>query len=99
MLLSLIVTYSTGGGRRLSLTDVKELADALAEATIAVLDFDFSGLRGDILGTFYQSYFDLLTRKAPGEFYTPPEMVDFMFDAYCSLSVVAQTTYLHGDGR
>lgn len=64
-----------------SLDDVSGLADALAEATIAVFGFDFSGLRGDILGTLYQSYFDPETRKALGEFYTPPEVVDFILDA------------------
>lgn len=64
-----------------SLSDPTNLADALAEATIAVFSFDFSRLRGDILGTLYQSYFDPETRKALGEFYTPPEVVDFILDA------------------
>ena len=51
------------------------LANALAEATIAVFSFDFSNLRGDILGILYQSYFDSETRKALGECYEPPEVV------------------------
>jgi type I restriction-modification system DNA methylase subunit len=38
-------------------------------------------LRGDILGNLYQSYFDPETRLALGEFYTPPEVVDFILDA------------------
>lgn len=63
-----------------SLPNPSELSDALAEATIAIFSFDFSRLRGDILGTLYQSYFDPETRKALGEFYTPPEVVDFILD-------------------
>jgi hypothetical protein len=64
----------------MSLSDPARLADALAEATIAVFSFDFSRLQGDILGTLYQSYFDPETRLALGEFYTPPEVVDFILD-------------------
>jgi len=58
-----------------SLPNPLSLANALAEATIAVFSFDFSNLRGDILGTLYQSYFNSETRKALGEFYEPPEVV------------------------
>lgn len=54
--------------------------EALAEATLAVFQFDFSGLSGDLLGQLYQSYFDPETRKALGEFYTPPEVVEFILD-------------------
>lgn len=64
-----------------SFSDVTDVANALAEATIAVFSFDFSDLRGDILGALYQSYFDPETRKALGEFYTPPDVVDFILDA------------------
>ncbi|MDW8031512.1 MAG: N-6 DNA methylase [Candidatus Bipolaricaulota bacterium] len=54
--------------------------EALAEATLAVFQFDFSELSGDLLGQLYQSYFDPETRKALGEFYTPPEIVEFILD-------------------
>ncbi len=54
--------------------------EALAEAVLAVFQFDFSGLSGDLLGQLYQSYFDPETRKALGEFYTPPEVVEFILD-------------------
>lgn len=54
--------------------------EALAEATLAVFQFDFSELSGDLLGQLYQSYFDPETRKALGEFYTPPEVVEFILD-------------------
>ncbi len=57
------------------------LGYTLAEAALAVFGFDFSPLRGDILGNLYQSYFDPETRLALGEFYTPPEVVDFILDA------------------
>jgi len=57
-----------------------EASEALAEAALAVFQFDFSGLSGDLLGQLYQSYFDPETRRALGEFYTPPEVVEFILD-------------------
>lgn len=60
------------------LPDARPVADPLAEATIAAFQFHFGGLGGDLLGELYQSYFDAETRKALGEFYTPPEVVDFI---------------------
>lgn len=53
---------------------------ALAEATLAVTQFNFYNLSGDLLGDLYQHYFDPETRKALGEFYTPGEVVEFMLD-------------------
>jgi len=68
----------------LDLPELEEVAceacEALAEATLAVFQFDFSGLSGDLLGQLYQSYFDPETRRALGEFYTPPEVVEFILD-------------------
>jgi hypothetical protein len=64
-----------------SISEDAGLGYALAEAALAVFGFDFSPLRGDILGNLYQSYFDPETRLALGEFYTPPEVVDFILDA------------------
>ncbi|WP_339096565.1 N-6 DNA methylase [Deinococcus sp. VB142] len=55
-------------------------ADALARLLLSLLRFDFSALEGDLLGELYQRYFDPETRKALGEFYTPPAVVDFMLD-------------------
>jgi len=63
-----------------SLSEDAGLGYGLAEAALAVFGFDFSPLRGDILGNLYQSYFDPETRLALGEFYTPPEIVDFILD-------------------
>ena len=57
-----------------------EAFEALAKAALAVLQFDFTGLSGDLLGNLYQSYFNPETRKALGEFYTPPEVVEFILD-------------------
>lgn len=60
--------------------DPSPLCDAIAEAAIGIFQFDFSRISGDILGTLYQSYFDPETRKALGEFYTPPEVASFILD-------------------
>src|SRR2546425_6243354 len=56
------------------------LCQALGEAVLAVTQFDFSELSGDLLGELYQLYFDRDTRKALGEFYTPPEVIEFILD-------------------
>lgn len=53
---------------------------ALAECLLTLTQFDFSYLDGDLLGEIYQRYFDADTRKALGEFYTPPEIVSFILD-------------------
>jgi len=56
------------------------VGERLAEAVLTVFEFDFEPMSGDLLGSLYQSYFDPETRKALGEFYTPPEVVDFILD-------------------
>jgi hypothetical protein len=56
------------------------VGERLAEALLAVFEFDFKEMNGDLLGGLYQSYFDAESRKALGEFYTPPEVVDFLLD-------------------
>jgi hypothetical protein len=53
---------------------------ALGEAMLTVTQFDFLELSGDLLGVLYQRYFDRDTRKALGEFYTPPEVIEFILD-------------------
>ena len=53
---------------------------ALGRLVLSLVRFDFSKLEGDLLGELYQSYFDPETRKALGEFYTPPEVVEFILD-------------------
>ena len=63
------------------LQDPAPVASSLAETVLAVFGFDFSSLEGDVLGELYQHYFDPETRLALGEFYTPPEVVEFILDA------------------
>lgn len=53
---------------------------ALGEAILTVTQFDFLELSGDLLGALYQRYFDRDTRKALGEFYTPPEVIEFILN-------------------
>lgn len=56
------------------------VGEQIAEAVLAIFEFDFESMSGDLLGGLYQSYFDPESRKALGEFYTPPEVVDFILD-------------------
>jgi len=56
------------------------VALAFARLLLSLVRFDFSQLQGDLLGELYQNYFDPETRKALGEFYTPPEVVEFILD-------------------
>ena len=60
--------------------DAREFGKAVGRVSLALFRFDFSALEGDFLGELYQSYFDPETRKALGEFYTPPAVVDFILD-------------------
>jgi serine/threonine protein kinase len=60
--------------------DTAEIGIQLAKCAIAIFRFDFKPMSGDLLGELYQAYFDAETRKALGEFYTPPEVVDFILD-------------------
>jgi len=53
---------------------------AVARLTFSVLRFNFRNLDSDFLGELYQRYFDPETRKSLGEFYTPPDLVDFILD-------------------
>jgi type I restriction enzyme M protein len=42
--------------------------------------YDFSELDRDILGTIYEHYLDRQDRKNKGQYYTPLEVVDFIWD-------------------
>lgn len=55
-------------------------ATAVSRLILSLVRFDFASLEGDLLGELYQRYFDPETRKALGEFYTPPEVVNFILD-------------------
>ena len=59
---------------------VREFGKAVGRVILALFRFDFSALKGDFLGELYQNYFDPETRKALGEFYTPPAVVEFILD-------------------
>ena len=61
-------------------TAQRSFALAVSRAVLSLLRFDFASLESDLLGELYQSYFDPETRKALGEFYTPPEVVEFILD-------------------
>ncbi|HEX5483036.1 MAG TPA: N-6 DNA methylase [Terriglobia bacterium] len=63
-----------------SIPEARGLFYALAESTLASCQFNFEDLSGDFLGELYQHYFDRDTRKALGEFYTPPEAIEFILD-------------------
>lgn len=53
---------------------------AIRDALLTLQLYDFSRFADDPLGDLYQSYFDKETRKALGEFYTPPAVVRFILD-------------------
>lgn len=53
---------------------------AVARTVVSLVRFNFKDLEGDLLGELYQHYFDPETRKALGEFYTPPEIVRYILD-------------------
>ncbi|MDO8735248.1 MAG: N-6 DNA methylase, partial [Elusimicrobiota bacterium] len=42
--------------------------------------FNFSKLSTDVLGTVYEEYVDRTDRKNKGQYYTPPEIISFIWD-------------------
>jgi len=59
---------------------VTTFSHSLLSVTLTVLSFSFKDVTSDVLGKLYQEYFDPITRKALGEFYTPPEIVEYILD-------------------
>ena len=59
---------------------VATFSHSLLSVTLTVLSFSFKDVTSDVLGNLYQEYFDPITRKALGEFYTPPEIVEYILD-------------------
>lgn len=62
-------------------SELEEFSDSLVEFIIAISRFDFSDIQGDPLGELYQQYFDPKTRRALGEFYTPPSITEYILDS------------------
>jgi hypothetical protein len=62
------------------LAEGRALFYALGECLLAVTQFNFLELSGDLLGELYQLYFDRDTHKALGEFYTPAEVIEFILN-------------------
>jgi len=80
----------TDSVRAISLADISrskippylaEFAQALLQNIIAILTFTFRDVKADLLGDLYMRYFDPETRKALGEFYTSPAIVDYILDS------------------
>ena len=42
--------------------------------------FDFAGVDSDIVGEVYRSYLDRKEKKKRGQYYTPPEIVEYILD-------------------
>ncbi|MEA3341647.1 MAG: N-6 DNA methylase, partial [Chloroflexota bacterium] len=42
--------------------------------------FDFAGVSADLIGRVYEQYVDELERKRKGQFYTPPQVVNYILD-------------------
>jgi type I restriction-modification system DNA methylase subunit len=62
-------------------SEIDDFGKSLVEFTISMARFDFSSIRGDPLGELYQQYFDSKTRRALGEFYTPPSVCEYIVDS------------------
>lgn len=57
------------------------LGDVMLKAFYLLNSFDFSQLDRDSLKVLYQKYYDPDERKKLGEFYTPPEVVNYLLKA------------------
>lgn len=57
------------------------LNDCISSLAGMIDDIDFAGVGSDFLRLVYQRFFDRATRRALGEFYTSPDIVDETLDA------------------
>lgn len=56
-------------------------SSSLFKIYLITSSYSFKDITSDFLGTLYQEYFDSSTRKAFGEFYTPPDIVEYILDS------------------
>lgn len=54
--------------------------NALVDVLYEFSHFNFSKLNADVLGTIYEEYVDRVDRKNKGQYYTPREVVSFIWD-------------------
>jgi len=77
--------YDAGDVRELSQTDwpqpMKKFDRTLLEFILSVSRFNYKNIRGDPLGELYQKHFTQETRRALGEFYTPPSLAEYVLDS------------------
>lgn len=77
--------YDSGDVRELSQTDwpraMQEFDRTLLEFILSVSRFNYKNIRGDPLGELYQKHFTQETRRALGEFYTPPSLAEYVLDS------------------
>lgn len=62
-------------------TVIEDFSTSFVDLIVAISRFDFSEIQGDPLGELYQQYFDPKTRRALGEFYTPPSFCDYIVES------------------
>ncbi|MHC4522002.1 MAG: N-6 DNA methylase [Planctomycetota bacterium] len=53
---------------------------ALVDVLYNFSHFNFSRLNADVLGTLYEEYVDTIDKKNKGQYYTPREVVSFIWD-------------------
>ena len=53
---------------------------ALIDVLYGFSHFNLGKLNADVLGTIYEEYVDRVDRKNKGQYYTPPEVVSFIWD-------------------
>lgn len=77
--------YDAGDVRELSQTDwpqaMEKFDRTLIEFILSVSRFNYKNIRGDPLGELYQKHFAQETRRALGEFYTPPSLAEYVLDS------------------
>ncbi|WP_449272123.1 Eco57I restriction-modification methylase domain-containing protein [Halorubrum lipolyticum] len=60
---------------------MQEFDRTLLEFILSVSRFNYKNIRGDPLGELYQKHFTQETRRALGEFYTPPTLAEYVLDS------------------
>ncbi len=54
--------------------------DTLIEVLYELSNFNLGKLNQDVLGTIYEEYIDRIDKKSKGQYYTPREIVSFIWD-------------------
>ena len=73
--------------------------DTLIEVLYELSNFNLGKLNQDVLGTIYEEYIDKIDKKQKGQYYTPREIIEFIWDRVGYTNPKAFFWYIDGRRR